>query len=260
MKISLESKRVVVTGGSSGLGAAIAVAAAAAGAKVAINYSRNAEHAKSVVAQIEAANGEAFAMKADVSKPKAVAKFFAAVDKRWGGIDAVINNAGMDGEYALSWKADFADWMKVIEVNLAGTYLCSVEALKRMIPKKHGVILNMSSVHEVIPWSGYSAYCASKAGVSMLTKTLAQEAAPFGIRVLAMAPGAIRTPINKNVWSNPQALQDLKSKIPLGRIGEPSEIANLAVVLISEVASYATGCSLFVDGGMTNYPDFSQGG
>lgn len=260
MKISLESKRVVVTGGSSGLGAAIAVAAAAAGAKVAINYSKNAEHAKSVVAQIEAANGEAFAMKADVSNPKAVAKFFAAVDKRWGGIDALINNAGTDGDHALSWKVDFADWMRVLEVNLAGTFLCSAEALKRMVPKKHGVILNISSVHEVIPWSGYSAYCASKAGVSMLTKTLAQEAAPFGIRVLAIAPGAIRTPINKAVWSNPKTMDDLKTKIPLGRIGEPSEIANLAVVLISEVASYATGTSLFVDGGMTNYPDFAQGG
>ncbi|MEO7796693.1 MAG: SDR family oxidoreductase [Opitutaceae bacterium] len=260
MKISLASKRVVVTGGSSGLGAAMAVAAAAAGAKVALNYSRSAAHAKSVVAQIEAAGGEAFAMKADVSNPKAVAKFFAAVDKRWGGIDAAINNAGMDGERALSWKVDFADWMKVIEVNLAGTFLCSAEALKRMVPRKHGVILNVSSVHEVIPWSGYSAYCASKAGVSMLTKTLAQEAAPFGIRVLAIAPGAIRTPINKNVWSDPEALEELKLKIPLGRMGEPSEIANMAVALISEVASYVSGCSLFVDGGMTNYPEFARGG
>lgn len=260
MKISLAGKRVVVTGGSSGLGEAIAVAAAAAGAKVALSYSKHAAAAKEVVGQIEAEGGETFAMKADVSQEKAVANFFSAVDRRWGGVDILVNNAGMDGDRALSWKIDFKDWMKVIEVNLVGTFRCAAEALKRMVPKKSGVILNLTSVHEVIPWSGYSAYCASKAGSAMLTKTLAQEAAPFGIRVLAMAPGAIRTPINKAVWSNPGTLKDLEHKIPIGRIGEPSEIAAMAVLLVSDAASYMTGNSVFVDGGMTLYPDFAQGG
>jgi glucose 1-dehydrogenase len=260
MNISLASKRVVVTGGSSGIGEALAVAAAAAGAKVAINYSRHSDAADAVVARIKAAGGAAFSMKADVSDPKAVAKFFSAVEKRWGGIDVLINNAGIDGEPALAWEAKFADWMRVIEVNLAGAFLCAAEALKRMVPKKRGVILNVTSVHEVIGWSGYSAYTSSKAGVAMMTKTLAQEAAPHGIRVLAIAPGAIRTPINRSVWSSAKGMKDLKKKIPLNRIGEASEVANMAVVLVSDVASYMTGCSVLVDGGMTDYPDFAHGG
>ena len=260
MTISLESKRVVVTGGSSGLGEATAVAAAAAGAKVAIVYSHDSNKARAVVAKIGATGAEAFAIKADVSNPKAVAKLFAAVDKRWGGIDILVNNAGIDGKRALAWKADYKEWSRVMEINLAGVFLCSAEALKRMVPKKSGVILNVTSVHEVIPWSGYSAYTASKAGVAMMTKTLAQEAAPYGIRVLAIAPGAIRTPINHSVWSDPKALKDLQQKIPLKRMGEPAEIGAMAVVLMSDVASYMTGCSVTVDGGMTDFPDFSHGG
>ena len=148
----------------------------------------------------------------------------------------------------------------MLEINLAGAFLCSAEALKRMVPKKRGVILNVTSVHEVIPWSGYSAYTASKAGMAMMTKTLAQEAAPHGIRVVAIAPGAIRTPINRAVWSNPKMLKDLEKKIPMKRIGEPSEIGAMAVVLISDVASYMTGCSVTVDGGMSDFPDFAHGG
>ena len=260
MIISLESKRVVVTGGSSGLGEAMAITAAAAGAKVAINYSRHADEANEVVEKIQAIGGEAFAFKANVGDPKAVAKFFATVEKRWGGIDILINNAGVDGKRALAWKADPEDWNNVIQINLTGAFLCAAEALKRMVPKKHGVILNVTSVHELIPWSGYGAYAASKAGVAMLTKTLAQEAAPYGIRVLAIAPGAIRTPINRAVWSNPKALKDLQKKIPLGRMGEPSEIAAMAVVLVSDAASYMTGCSVMVDGGMTDFADFAHGG
>jgi glucose 1-dehydrogenase len=195
-----------------------------------------------------------------VSKPKAVAMLFAKVEQRWGGIDVLINNAGIDGKRALAWKADFDDWNKVMQVNLTGAFLCAAEALKRMVAKKRGVILNVSSVHEIIPWSGYSAYTASKAGVAMMTKTLAQEAAPYGIRVLSIAPGAIRTPINKAVWSNPKMLKDLRKKIPLQRMGEPSEIAAIAVVLISDTASYMTGCSVTVDGGMTDFADFAHGG
>lgn len=260
MIISLESKRVVVTGGSSGLGEAMSIAAAAAGAKVAIIYSRDADKAKEVVDKITATGGEAFAIKADVSKPKAVARFFSTVVKRWGGIDILINNAGIDGDRALAWKADFKGWSEVIDVNLAGAFLCAAEALKFMVPKKRGVILNVTSVHETIPWSGYSSYTAAKAGVSMMTKTLAQEAAPFGIRVLAIAPGAIRTPINRAVWANPKKLKDLEGKIPLHRMGEPREIASMAIVLVSDAASYMTGCSVMVDGGMTDFADFAQGG
>ena len=129
-----------------------------------------------------------------------------------------------------------------------------------MVPRKRGVILNFTSVHEVIPWSGYSAYTAAKTGASMLIKTLAQEAAPHGVRVLAVAPGAIQTPINQAVWSDPQGLSDLLSKIPMGRLGQREEIAQMAVFLISDAASYVTGTTVFVDGGMTNYADFAHGG
>jgi NAD(P)-dependent dehydrogenase (short-subunit alcohol dehydrogenase family) len=185
---------------------------------------------------------------------------FGRIDEVWGGIDILINNAGTDGVRAFGWEADITEWRNVIEVNLFGAFYCGREALKRMVPQKSGVVLNITSVHEEIAWSGYSAYTASKAAVSMLTKTLAQEAAPHGVRVLAIGPGAIKTSINQSVWSDPKSLQDLLEKIPLKRIGEPEEIARMVVVLASEVASYVTGRTIFVDGGMTDYPDFAHGG
>ena len=199
-------------------------------------------------------------MQADVSDPTAIAQMFGRIDEVWGGIDILINNAGTDGVRAFGWEADIAEWRKVIEVNLFGAFYCAREALKRMVPQNSGVVLNITSVHEEIAWSGYSAYTASKAAVSMLTKTLAQETAPHGVRVLAIGPGAIKTSINQSVWSDPKSLQDLLEKIPLKRIGEPEEIARMVVVLASEVASYVTGRTIFVDGGMTDYPDFAHGG
>ena len=147
-----------------------------------------------------------------------------------------------------------------MEVNLLGAFYCAREALQRMVPQKRGVILSTSSVHQLIPWSGYSAYAASKAALGMMTMTLAQEAAPHGVRVLALGPGAIKTPINQSVWSDPEGLRDLLQKIPLGRLGEPEEIARMAVVLVSDAASYVTGRTIFVDGGMTDYPSFAHGG
>jgi NAD(P)-dependent dehydrogenase (short-subunit alcohol dehydrogenase family) len=185
---------------------------------------------------------------------------FQEVDTKWGGLDILVNNAGMDGKHGLAWEIKLEEWQRVLEVNLYGGFYCAREALKRMVPRKQGVILSTSSVHEEIAWSGYSAYTMSKAGLSMMTKTLAQEAAPHNVRVLSLAPGAIRTPINKSVWSDPAAMKDLLTKIPLNRIGEPEEIARMAVVLVSDVASYVTGRTVFVDGGMTDYPSFAEGG
>jgi glucose 1-dehydrogenase len=260
MNIRLDQKRAVVTGGNSGLGEAIALGLAGAGAKVAINYVSHPEAAESLVRRIEDQHGEAIALPADISDPDAVAQMFGRIDEVWGGIDILINNAGIDGHRAFGWQADIAAWRKVIEVNLFGAFYCSREALKRMVPRKSGVVLSISSVHEQIAWSGYSAYTSSKAAVGMLTKTLAQEAAPHGVRVLAVGPGAIKTPINRSVWSDPQDLKDLLEKIPLKRIGEPEEVARMVVVLVSEVASYVTGRTIFVDGGMTDYPDFGHGG
>jgi NAD(P)-dependent dehydrogenase (short-subunit alcohol dehydrogenase family) len=260
MNVRLDQKRAVVTGGNSGLGEAIALGLAGAGAKVAINYVTHPEAAESLVHRMKDQHGEAIALQADISDPEAVAQMFGRIDEVWGGIDILINNAGIDGDRAFGWQADIAAWRKVIEVNLFGAFYCSREALKRMVPRKSGVVLSISSVHEQIAWSGYSAYTSSKAAVGMLTKTLAQEAAPHGVRVLAVGPGAIKTPINRSVWSDPQNLKDLLEKIPLKRIGEPEEVARMVVVLVSEVASYVTGRTIFVDGGMTDYPDFGHGG
>ena len=260
MELNLKDKRVLVTGGDGGLGSAIAKAFAAEGARVAINYRGKPDAADRLVADFEARGGAALAVPADVTDAGAIEKMFARLDEAWGGIDVLINNAGVDGKPGKGWEIDVAAWAEVIDVNLKGAFLCAREALKRMVKQRSGVVINTSSVHEVIAWSGYSAYAASKAGLSMLAKTLAQEAAPFGVRVLSIAPGAIKTPINRAVWSDPKGLEDLNAKIPFGRMGTPEEIAGMAVVLASDVASYVTATSLFVDGGMTDYPDFAHGG
>jgi len=260
MNIRLDGKRALVTGGNTGIGAAIALALADAGAKVAINYVSHPEATDEVIKTIKQKHGEGIPIQADVFDPKAVENMFGQIDTAWGGIDILINNAGIDGTRAMCWEADIAAWRKVVEINLFGAFYCAREALKRMVPQKGGVVLSTSSVHEEIAWSGYSAYTASKAAISMLTKTLAQEAAPHGVRVLTVAPGAIKTSINRSVWSDPKSLQDLLEKIPLNRIGEPDEIARMVVVLVSDIASYVTGRTIFVDGGMTDYPDFAHGG
>ncbi|UUO04329.1 SDR family oxidoreductase [Blastopirellula sp. J2-11] len=260
MEIRLDGKRALVTGGSSGIGAAIAVELGAAGAKVVVNYRSHPDAAADIVRQITEAGGQAIAVQADVSDPSAVEKMFEELDRSYGGIDILINNAGIDGKRVMSWEIDSDDWRKVIEVNMLGSFYCAQQALKRMIPASNGVVISVSSVHEEIAWSGYSAYTASKSGVAMMTKTLAQEAAPYGVRVLAIAPGAIKTQINKPVWSDPEQRKDLLTKIPLNRIGEPQEIAKMTVVLASDVASYITGRTIFIDGGMTDYPSFAEGG
>jgi NAD(P)-dependent dehydrogenase (short-subunit alcohol dehydrogenase family) len=260
MNIRLDGKRVLVTGGNSGIGEAIAVCLAEAGAQVAINFVAHPEVAQSLKQRIQAQHGIAMTIEADVANPEAVTKMFQCIDAAWGGIDILVNNAGVDGGRALGWETGIEPWRKVIEVNLMGAFYCAREALQRMVPQESGVILNISSVHEEIAWSGYSAYTASKAAISMLTKTLAQEAAPHGVRVLSVAPGAIKTAINRTVWSDPGNLQDLIKKIPMGRIGTPEEVARMVVVLVSDIASYVTGRTIFVDGGMTDYPDFAQGG
>jgi glucose 1-dehydrogenase len=260
MKIQLDGKRALVTGGNSGIGKAIALALGGAGAKVAVNYVVHPEAAQETVRSIQAQHTEALALEADVSNPDAVKQMFERLDQAWGGIDILINNAGIDGERAFGWETKPEAWRKVIEVNLFGAFYCCREALQRMVRQQQGVILSISSVHELIAWSGYSAYAASKGALGMMTKTLAQEAAPHGVRVLALGPGAIKTPINESVWSDPEGLKDLLEKIPLRRVGEPEDIARMAVVLVSDAASYVTGRTIFVDGGMTDYPSFAHGG
>jgi NAD(P)-dependent dehydrogenase (short-subunit alcohol dehydrogenase family) len=260
LNIDLAGQRALVTGANSGIGAAIARTLAAAGADVAIKYVSYPEAADAVAADVRIAGRRSIAIAADVSQSALVALMFDQLDSEWGGIDILVNNAGIDGPPAMAWEADLGAWRQVIEVNLFGALYCSREALRRMVKRGSGVIINMSSVHETIPWSGFSAYTASKAAVSMLTKTLAQEAASHGVRVLAVAPGAIKTPINQSVWTSPAGLADLVTKIPMGRMGEADEIAGLVAVMASDLASYATGTTIFVDGGMIDFASFEHGG
>jgi glucose 1-dehydrogenase len=260
MDLKLTGKRVLVTGGNSGLGAAMVRAFAAEHARVAINYLVQPEQTEQLVAQLRALGSEVLALEADVTQADAVAAMFRQIDAAWGGLDVLVNNAGIDGPRAMAWEADALAWNRVLQINLCGAFLCAREALKRMVVQRSGVILNTSSVHELIAWSGYSAYTASKAGLSMMSKTLAQEAGAFGVRVLCIAPGAIRTAINAAVWQDAAGQRDLLSKIAMGRVGEPEDVAGMAVVLASDVAGYVTGSSVLIDGGMTDYPAFSHGG
>ena len=260
MNIDLSGRRALVTGGNSGIGAAIVESLAAAGADIALNYVSHPEAAEASADAVRRSGARALTLEADVSDAAAVEDMFSKIDAEWGGLDILVNNAGIDGVAAMAADADLAAWRRVVEVNLFGAFYCAREALKRMVAQKGGVVLNMTSVHEIVAWGGYSAYATSKAGLSMLTKTLAQEAAPFGVRVLALAPGAIRTPINAAVWQDAAGLADLNTKIAMGRMGERSEIAGMAAMLVSDLASYVTGTTILVDGGLTDYPDFAHGG
>mgnify|MGYP006278873827 CR=1 FL=1 len=260
MEIKLTHRRALITGGNSGIGKAIGLALGAAGARVAVNYLKDQEAAKTVVGQIRETGGQGMAVQADISQFRQVADMFRTLDDAWGGLDILINNAGIQGRRAFAWEADLEEWRKVVEVNLLGTFQCSQAALQRMIPKESGVILNITSVHERIPWGGYSAYAASKSALAMLTQTLSLEAAPHGIRVVSLAPGAVQTAINRSVWSDEAQLADLREKIPLDRIGQPEEIARTALFLVSDAASYITGSTVFADGGMIDYPGFAEGG
>ena len=260
LSVDLNNKRALVTGANSGIGAAVAKALAEAGADVAINYVVRPDDAEAVAKDIRDMGRKAMTVEADISDAGQVSAMVERVISEWGGLDILVNNAGIDGGRMLGWEADVDAWRRVIDINLFGTFLVAQTALKHMVPRGSGVIVNLSSVHETIPWSGFSAYAASKAGVSMLTKTLAQEASSYGVRVLAVAPGAIKTPINKNVWGDPEGLADLDKKIPMNRMGTAEEVANMVAVLASDRASYVTGTTVFVDGGMLDYASFAHGG
>lgn len=260
MEIRLDGRRALVTGARSGIGRAIAIALGGAGARVAVNHLSHPDDAGQVVEAIRGAGGTALAARADVSDPVQVAAMFAELDRAWGGVDLVVCNAGIQGPSVAIWESDVADWRRVLDVNLTGAFVCAREGLRRMVPQGRGVVLMISSVHEIVPWTGHAAYAASKAGLGMLARTLAQEAAPHGVRVLSLAPGAIRTPINEAVWSDPAQREDLLDKIPMRRIGDPGEIARLALALVSDAGSYVTGTTVYADGGMTTYPSFMHGG
>src|SRR3712207_8724509 len=229
---ALAGQAALVTGGSSGIGAGVLEAFAAAGAMVAINYNSRREEADQAVERIEAAGGRAFAVGADVSDEAAVEAMVAQVAERFGRLDILVANAGLQRDAAFA-EMTLADWRRVIDVNLTGQFLCCREAVRRFLAQEErpdlsrarGKIICMSSVHEVTPWAGHVNYAASKGGVMLMMKSLAQEVAPYRIRVNSIGPGAIRTPINRPAWETPQAYRELLKLIPYKRIGEPEDIA-----------------------------------
>lgn len=264
---TLKGQAALVTGSDSGIGKGVALALAKAGAKVVINYVHHHEAADEVVKQITDEGGEAFSWHADVSKEDEVKAMFAEMFNRYGTIDILVNNSGLQKD-AKFVDMTLDEWNTVISVNLTGQFLCSREAAKEFIrrgvvedrSRAAGKIICMSSVHEVIPWAGHVNYASSKGGISMLMKSMAQELAPHKIRVVGIGPGAIQTPINKEAWETPEALQKLLTLIPYNRIGQPDDIGKLATWLVSDEADYITGVTIFSDGGMTLYPGFADNG
>jgi glucose 1-dehydrogenase len=263
----LGGQKALVTGANSGIGKAVAIALGQAGADVVVNFVANPAEAEEVVSAIKAAGANAYAHQADVSQEDQVQAMFARMCKDFGTIDILVSNAGLQRDAPLD-QMTLQQWNTVISVNLTGQFLCAREAAREF--KRRGVrpevscaagkILCMSSVHEVIPWAGHVNYAASKGGIMMMMKSIAQELAPHRIRVNSIGPGAIRTPINTSAWNTPEAYNSLMTLVPYNRIGEPEDIAQAAVWLVSDDADYVTGVTLFVDGGMTLYPGFATGG
>ncbi len=263
----LLGQKALVTGASSGIGRAIAVALADAGADVVINYSSGEEKARILVAELAERGARAIAVRADVGDESQVEAMFRRTIDEFGTVDIVVNNAGLQQD-APFHEMTLAQWNRVMNVNLTGQFLCSRAAVREFrrrgvrpeVSCSAGKILCISSVHEVIPWAGHVNYAASKGGVMLMMKSIAQEVAPYRIRVNSICPGAIRTPINMEAWDTPKAYGELMKLIPYKRIGEADEIGRAAVWLASDYADYVHGISLFVDGGMTLYPGFETGG
>lgn len=265
MQISLNDQVALVTGGDSGIGRAISIAFAAAGAKVVVNYNSSQDKADEVVRQIKEAGGQALAVQCNVSSEDDVARLFDATGEAFGGLDILVANAGMQKDAGIA-EMSLDDWKAVLDVNLTGQFLCARAAVKRFRQqgnrgrmRANGVILCMSSVHEIIPWAGHANYAASKGGIAMLMRTLAQEVAGDRIRVNGIAPGAIRTPINEDATEG-EAGKRLLELIPYGRIGDTDDVAALALFMASDQADYMTGASVLLDGGMSLYPGFEDNG
>jgi len=263
----LEGQKALVTGAASGIGRAVAIGLGKAGVDVVVNYVRGEDQANEVAAEIRKCGSRAYTHQADVSSEEQVNNMFQKMFKEFGTIDILINNAGLQQDAPFD-EMTVDQWNLVINVNLTGQFLCAREAVREF--KRRGVvkavscaagkIICMSSVHELIPWAGHVNYAASKGGVMLMMKSIAQEVAPFRIRVNSIAPGAVRTPINRQAWQTQQAYNELMELVPYKRIGEPEDIARAAVWLASDYADYVNGISLIIDGGMTLYPGFAAGG
>ncbi len=253
----LAGRRALVTGGATGIGLATCTRLAADGAAVAVNFIGPRDAADSLVSQFTDAGGRAVAIEADVAEEAQVQAMFASAAEALGGpVDLLVNNAGVEHPYELT-EMPLAEWNRVISINLTGAFLCARETARGLrASNATGTIVNMSSVHERIPWRQFSHYCASKGGMRLFMETIAHELAPHGIRVVNVAPGAILTPINQTLINDPKQRAAVEAEIPMGRMGQPEEIAAAVSWLASGDADYVTGTTLFVDGGMTLYPNF----
>jgi glucose 1-dehydrogenase len=262
----LEGQKAIVTGARSGIGAAIAREFAAAGAIVGINHHGDVAAVEAIAADIRKAGGKAVPLAADVAVERDVDDMVQSFVEREGRLDILVANAGIQRDAAFA-DMSLADWQRVIDVNLTGQFLCARAAVRCLlkqgvtpISRAAGKIICMSSVHQVIPWAGHVNYAASKGGIMLLMESLAQEMAPHRIRVNAVAPGAIKTPINREAWQTPEAERKLLKLIPYGRVGVVDDIAKAALWLASDDSDYVVGATLFVDGGMTLYPEFADNG
>ncbi len=263
----LRGQTCIVTGANSGIGRAIAIAMGKEGANIVLNWVANQDATNAVVQEIEATGARVIPVRADVSNEEDVTQLFNAAVSEYGTVDILVNNAGLQRD-APFHEMTLEQWGLVLGVNLTGQFLCARAAVREFLRRGMrpevscalGKIICISSVHEVIPWGGHVNYAASKGGVMLMMKSIAQELGPRKIRVNSIAPGAIKTPINVNAWNTPEAEQKLLELIPYGRVGEPSDIGAVAAWLASDEADYIHGASLFVDGGMTLYPGFSTNG
>lgn len=263
----LKGQKALVTGANSGIGQGVALALAHAGADVVVNYVSRPDAAEEVVEQAQRCGSRAYAHRADVTREADVQAMFARAIQEFGTVDILVNNAGIQDDAPLDLMT-LDQWNRVMAVNLTAQFLCTREAVREF--KRRGIrprtscaagkIICISSVHDIIPWAGHVNYAASKGGVAMLMKSVAQEVAPHRIRVNSVSPGAIRTPINQQAWSSPDAYRDLMKLVPYKRIGEPADIGRAVVWLASDDSDYVHGATIYVDGGMTLYPGFETGG
>jgi len=254
--MKLEGKTVLITGGSQGIGQGIAFRLAEEGANIAVDYVGNSESADATVAQIQKRGRRALAVQADISSVDQIHSMMKQVVDSLGGVDVLINNAGVE-KHASIWEATEHDYDLVLTINLKGAFFASQAFVQhRMAEKKPGKIINVSSVHEELPFPHFTSYCASKGGMKMMMRNLSIELAPYGITVNNIAPGAIETPINTALLNDPPKLKALLDNIPLARLGQVSDVAGVAAFLASSDADYITGATIVIDGGLTwNYSE-----